>query len=146
MVRPLALLFGLAAFAPSAASAQDKKDDFRIPTKEWAGVIKDAKLKAVAKPGQVITDAETFEKVWKAWQPKAESPEIDFATQVVVVSTSEYEPLKMSLYNGPDKWKASNSNKSPKAVTGFGWIIGAFDRKGIKEINGVKLGEAAKDK
>lgn len=144
-VQLLAMVVGLVVLQ-SAAVAQDKpkKDDFRKPVEQWAGVLKDAKLKELAKSGDVITDAEAFEKLWKAWQPKADLPKVDFATQFVMVVVSEYEPEFLSLYGGP-MWKWSNSNKSPKKVSGFGWGVGVFDRKGVDEVSGKKLA-APKDK
>lgn len=146
-VHLLAVVFGLVCLSPAAVAQEKKKDDFRDPVKQWVGVIKDAKVKGAAKSGDVITDADTFEKLWKAWQPKAELPKVDFATQFVLVVVSEYEPEFLSLYDGPDKWKWSNSNKSPKAIKdGFGWGVGVFDRKGVGEVSGKKLDAPAKDK
>ncbi len=136
----LAVVVGLLTFQ-TAAVAQDKpkKDDFRKPVNQWVGVIKDEKLRAQAKAGEVITDADTFEKLWKAWQPKVDLPKVDFATQFVLVVVSDYEPEFLSLYGGP-MWKGSNSNKSPKQIKGgFGWGVGVYDRKGIDEVNGKKL-------
>ena len=130
----------------SSAAGQKKKDDFRQPTQQWVGVLKDVKLKAAAKDVDVITDAATFEKLWKAWQPKAELPKVDFATHFVVVVVSDYEPFKLSLYGGPDAWKRSNSNKSPQQIKGgFGWGIGVFERKGVAELSGKKI-DAPKEK
>lgn len=139
------LLSTLLAVVSPVVFAQEKpkKDDFRKPVEQWVGVNKDVKLKALAKPGEVITEAEAFEKVWKGWQPKMDIPKVDFATQFVVVTVSDYEPEYLSLYGGP-MWKASNSNKSPKKVSGFGWGIGVYDRKGVEEVNGKKLPEPAK--
>lgn len=41
---------------------------------------KDAKQRDVVKSGEALIDAATFEKVWKAWQPSADLPKVDFAT------------------------------------------------------------------
>lgn len=144
-VQLLMTVVGLLAFQ-SAAVAQEKpkKDDFRKPVEQWVGVIKDEKLRALAKSGDVITDADAFEKLWKGWQPKADLPKVDFATRFVMVVVSDYEPEFLSLYGGP-VWKWSHSHKSPKKVSGFGWGVGVFDRKGVDEVNGKKL-EAPKEK
>jgi hypothetical protein len=150
VIRSVALLAGLALLAPASSPAQEKKGsprpELRSAVKQWTAVNADTKLQDAAKPGQVITDAETFAKVWEAWNGKEAVPEVDFKTQVVVVWTSEYELYKMSLYGGSDKWRSSVSNKSPKKIKGFSWAIGVFDLKGVKEISGVKFGEQDKEK
>ena len=131
---------------PAAAQDKSKKDDFRKPVEQWVGVSKDVKQRDVVKGGEPITDAEAFEKVWKAWQPKVDLPKVDFATHFVTVVTSSYEPEYLSLYGGP-KWHQSNSNKSPTMLKGsFGWGIGVFERKGVEEFNGKKLPAPAKGK
>lgn len=146
MHRSFALLAGLALLAPVCLYSQEKKSELRPASKQWTGVLANKKLQDVAKAGQIITDAETLAKVWTSWKGKAALPEVDFKTQFVVVYTSDYELNKMSLYGGPDKWKGSVSNKSPKQLSGFSWAIGIFETKGVKEISGVNLEDKDKPK
>jgi hypothetical protein len=133
-------LAGAALLAPGAA-AQGKKGTRVVPARFWSGVNRDEALKKEAPKSGLVTDAKAFEKLWKAWRKDEKVPEIDFKKQFVVVglasgpnrpfvnATLDEGDLKLgwgqTLIGGP----------------GFGYGLAAFDRKGVKTVNGKVIGK-----
>ncbi len=131
----LAALAVVLACVPAASAVPTKV----VPDRDWVAVIRDEKLKKVFPRAGVITDARTFEKVWKAWRPTEKVPAIDFTKQFVVVT----------LASGPNRpFISAILDEGNLKITarqtliggeGFGYSLATFNRKGVKSVNGKKL-------
>jgi hypothetical protein len=131
---PLALV-ALLASVPAALAAPKKV----APNRDWVAVIQNEKLQKVAPKSGLITDAKTFEKVWKAWRKDEKVPAIDFKKEFVLVS----------LASGPNRPSVSASLDEGKMTIrvaqtliggeGFGYSLATFNRKGVKTVDGKEL-------
>src|SRR5262245_26360010 len=126
------LVFALAA----AVSGEEKKV---TPNRNWVAVIRDDNLKKEAPKGGVITDAKTFEKLWKAWRKDEKVPEVDFKKEFVVITLASgpNKPgITAKLKDGDLKITAA---QTLIGGDGFGYSIATFNRKDVKKINGKEL-------
>src|SRR5260370_35630890 len=106
-IRASLAVLALTALALLASSAvADEKDKIKEkpksikPDNEWAAVINDDKLSKEAPKDGIITDAKTFEKLWKAWRKDEKVPKIDFDKKIVVVTASPGGPNKPGTSRG----------------------------------------------
>ena len=53
----------------------------------WTGKIRDPSLRKLAPESGFVADAETWKKIWLAWRPGEKLPEVDFATELILVAT-----------------------------------------------------------
>jgi hypothetical protein len=110
-----------------------------VPNREWTGVIRDETLKNKAPANGLITDAKTFEKVWKAWRKDDKVPEVDFKKEFVLVTRS-VGPNRLSLITSLDDGKMTvNARQTELGGRGFGYSLATFNRKGITTVNGNAL-------
>jgi hypothetical protein len=114
--------------------------------------VKDEKLRAAAPNNGIITDPETFRRLWRAWRGPELPPTLNFRKEIVVVAT--------------DRWRAAfilikRSKEDPMAATvsivyagpvqdadGFSYALGHISRgylyrNGIRTVNGVSIGTPA---
>src|SRR5262245_26988930 len=66
------------------------------PNREWKGSVADESLQKEAPKSGVITNAKDFEKLWKAWKIEGKVPEVNFAKEVVGVTTSRGSVLNLN--------------------------------------------------
>ncbi len=130
------LLVGL---IPALAFAADKEIE---PVKTWSGSsLKEEGIKEAPKSG-VITDAEAWAKLWKAWKFEEKLPEVDFKKQIVLVTTAGCAANKWS---GPQIKLTEKGDLRPQVAAteiggpGFIYLIQIVDREGVKTIHGKPL-------
>jgi hypothetical protein len=115
--------------------------------KQWNGIIKDEALRKLAPRRGFVANAKAWEKLWKAWRPKQQLPEVDFTKEFVVVATVA-GPKQVSVLGGKlndrgDLNVAVGIAVSPKeaAAPGFGYCLAVFSRKGIKTFGGKPIAQ-----
>lgn len=107
------------------------------PLTQWEGVAENLNDRKLAPESGAVIDAATFEKLWKAWSPKQELPEVDFRKEIVVVGTvpgPNSVLMRPSLTEGGDL--RFNVGGTKKGGPGFGYRLMKLNREGIKTING----------
>jgi hypothetical protein len=127
---------------PGVAVAADDKPAKPVPAiQKWSGIIRDDEtLKRQAPVAGHITDAATFEKLWKAWRPKEALPKVDFTKELVLVATAA-GPNRVALSATLDD-KGDLKVRSRATLIGglgFGYAIATVSRQGVKSINGKPL-------
>jgi hypothetical protein len=133
--RFLLSLVGLVFLVGLAQSAPEKV----VPNRNWTGIIRDAALRNKAPANGLITDAKTFEKVWKAWCKDEKVPEVDFKKEFVLVTCSS-GPNNLGITATLDDGKLSiRAAQTRLAGPGFGYSLATFSRKGITTVNGTVL-------
>ncbi|MBY0230253.1 MAG: hypothetical protein K2W96_13300 [Gemmataceae bacterium] len=111
------------------------------PSQNWTAVVSDNALADEAPKSPVITDAKTFEKLWKAWRKDDKLPAVDFKDHFVLVTLSKGGPNKPNI-NGTLDDKGNLKVVAFSTLIGgdgFGYSIATFPRKGVKTVNGEKL-------
>jgi hypothetical protein len=110
------------------------------PDNNWVGIVNNEKLADEAPKDGIITDAKTFEKVWKAWRKDEKLPVVDFKKHLVVVTLSRGGPnrpgINATLDDGNLKITAFSTLIGGDA---FGYSLATFERRGIKTVNGKKV-------
>jgi hypothetical protein len=113
----------------------------------WLGVVKDKKLLELKPESGVITDRETFAKVWQGWRKGESPPLIDFNKEIVVVVVDAFELTDVGVLRGvvddPDVRPHGDHRLPLREVDGFSYGIARFRRErflpeGIKTINGIR--------
>jgi hypothetical protein len=131
-MRTLAVVLVLAG----VATAEPTK---LTPSRNWVAVIRDEKLKAKAPKNNLITDAKTFEALWKAWRKDEKVPEVDFKKEFGVITFAS-GPNRPGVSATVDEGNLKiMSFQTLIGGPGFGYSIATFPRKGIKTVMGVKL-------
>jgi hypothetical protein len=106
-------------------------------TGEWKGSVADETLQKGAP--ECITSAPSLAKLWKAWKIEAKMPVIDFAKEIVVLTTSGGSQLNLT---------ASLDDKGDLQVVGFGtrdlrpgfrYVLATVSREGVKTVNKKEL-------
>src|SRR5262245_50055651 len=87
-------LLGVVLLATASAAFGQKTKV--VPNKDWGAIFRDDTLKKEAPKGGLITDAKTFEKLWKAWRKDEKVPKVDFKKEFIVVSLSS-GPNRVSM-------------------------------------------------
>lgn len=106
--------------------------------KQWRGSVDDLGLLKQAPKGGYITDAITFNKVWKAWNGQKKMPKVDFKKRLVVHATTRGSRLNLrpSLKDGNLRTLAlATRDLRP----GFRFHMCLINREGITSVNGKKL-------
>jgi hypothetical protein len=132
--------FVVMALAVGFVAAEPKEVN---PENNWVGIVNDEKLSKEAPAEGIITDAKTFEKVWKAWRKDEKLPTVDFKKHVVVVTLALGGPnrpgITAMLDEGNLKITAFSTLIGGEA---FGYSLATFERKGLKTVNGKKVPDA----
>jgi hypothetical protein len=110
------------------------------PTRQWTGTGDDEKL-AKEQPGHdgVVTDKDTFAKIWKTWMPNEKTPDIDFEKQFVIVQANTKSSVPNVRLMGDKGSFEVVPTKDKKLDKGFSFVIAAFDREGINTVGGKSL-------
>ncbi len=106
-------------------------------TGEWKGSVADETLQTGAP--ECITSAPALAKLWKAWKIEAKLPAVDFAKEIVVLTTSGGSKLNLT---------ASLNDNGDLQVVGFGtrdlrpgfrYVLATVSREGVKTVNKKEL-------
>jgi len=139
-MRGRVLVLALAVAVP-AVRADDKPTKPVPVIQQWSGIIRDEEgLKQQAPAAGHLTDAASFEKLWKLWRPKEALPKVDFTKEIVLVATAG-GPNRVALSATLDA-KGDLRVRSRATLIGgpgFGYAIATISRQGIKSINGKPL-------
>ncbi len=139
----LLVAFALVGLLVSNAVGQPRPE-FVKPRQQWAGVVRDETLKSALETDGLIADQEVWAKLWKAWRPNEDLPEIDFADSLIYAGTVP----------GPNRtiFAAAVSPEGDLQITlggtkiggpGFGYVLAVLPRKGIKTYRGQPLPQPA---
>jgi hypothetical protein len=132
----LAALGSLAALAGPLCPADGAEKKPIKPTMSWTGSVDDeALLKGMP---TVIVNAKDLEKVWKAWKVKGDVPKVDFAKEIVVITTAGGSRVNMSCVLDGDNLQVLGVATSD-LVPGFRYVIATVPREGIKKVDGKDL-------
>ncbi|MBA3315347.1 MAG: hypothetical protein H0T47_18925 [Planctomycetaceae bacterium] len=113
--------------------------DAMKPDRAWAGTLPNEALRAIAPAAKVVTDAKSFEKIWTAWRPGEDMPEIDFSKSIVVVGTID-GPNRMFVGLNRDEGHLRTQFGGTKiGGPGFGYILALVKRDGITAVDGKPL-------
>jgi uncharacterized lipoprotein YbaY len=128
-------LFVLALIASPAMQAEKKT----VKTiKEWSGTVDDTALMKEA-PGS-ITSIKELEKLWEAWKISDPMPTVDFAKEIVVVSTTQGSRLRLALVLDDGSGNLMVGGVGTRDLRpGFRYVIGTVSREGVKTVNGKEL-------
>lgn len=133
LVRPavtLAVMALLSAITSAAAPVVES-------TGTWSGKVKDNALSKLDPASGFITTAETWKRLWTAWRPGEDLPEIDFATELVLVGTVSGPNLVMMRPTLDEKGDVKFIVGGTKmAGPGFGYKLISISRKDVKTVNG----------
>jgi hypothetical protein len=124
-------------FAPFAAPLVE-------PGGTWAGQLKDEALRKLAPAAGFIADADAWKKLWTAWRPDEELPEVDFARDLILVGTVPGPNLVMMRptidEHGDVKYVVGGAKIGGP---GFGYKLIQISREGVKRVNGRPLAGGA---
>jgi hypothetical protein len=138
-VATLVCALAVASIVPLLAGSARAQQSL-APSHQWEGEFSDEKLKQEVPKGGVITDADGFAKLWKAWRPNEAVPAVDFKKQfafVATCSTKGERPVPWATLQGGAlsvSWDAARRGRG-----GWGYAILTFDRNGVKAVNRVEL-------
>jgi hypothetical protein len=108
-----------------------------MPNKEWSGSVEDENL-AKGAP-ECITSAKDLEKLWKDWKLPDKAPEVDFAKELVIVTTTRGSRLKLGL-TVDDKGNLQVGGLATRDLRpGFRYVIATVSKEGVKTVNGKEL-------
>ena len=111
------------------------------PLKQWSGSVEDLSLQKAAP--EVIVSAPELEKLWQAWKVPGPVPQVDFAKELVVVTTTRGSRLRF----GATLDEQGNLQVAGMATRdlrpGFRYVIAVVSREGVKSVNGKELAAAA---
>jgi len=129
-------LSGLVVVALLAPAAQAEKKTVELK-KTWTGAVLDETQQQLAP--ECITNAKVLEKVWKAWKIEEKMPKVDFAKEIVIVTSTNGSKINLSarLDDAGDLevLGAATLDLAP----GFRYVIATVSREGVKTVNKKKL-------
>jgi hypothetical protein len=133
-------LFG-AALAAILMMSPDTRAESKVltPSQKWNGSIADLALQKETPANGCITDAKTFEKLWKAWQIGDKTPDVDFKTEMIVVTTTRGGQVRLAL-RLDEKGNLNVGGLATRDLRpGFRYVVGVIKREGVKTVNGKEL-------
>jgi hypothetical protein len=126
-----------AILAASATAAPAEKKEVKA-SKQWSGSGDNAEVLNDAPT--TITDAKTLEKIWKTWKLPGKTPEVDFAKDMVVTSTTVGSRLLNVRAMMDDKGDMLVFGIATMDIApGFRYVVLVVPREGVKTVNGKKL-------
>jgi hypothetical protein len=140
--QPWLLLVGLLVFLTSVAATALAAPRPVEPTQQWSGSVGDEAL--MPQKLLTITTAEAWKSLWQQWEPAVAVPEVDFTKQFVVVAATRGSILRLSATLDEPKVPGDlrvTALASRDLRPGFRHVMAAFDRAGIKSVNGQPLAE-----
>lgn len=120
--------------------AETSKGKPVTPVKQWSGSVDDLSLMKMSP--EFILSAQEFEKLWQAWKVAGPVPQVDFAKNLVLVSTTQGSILRFGaiLDNKGNLQIVGMATKDLRP--GFRYVIALVSREGVKTVNGKKLAAA----
>jgi hypothetical protein len=107
------------------------------PTGMWSSKIKDESLRKLAPQSGFIADAQTWKKLWTAWQPGEELPKVDFTKELILVGTVPGPNQVVIRPTLTDKRNVKLAVFGTEiAGPGFGYKLIKISREGVKTVNG----------
>lgn len=133
----LACAFLFVIVNPVNVQAKDDVEKLR----EYTGKISNTFLQQKRPKNGVISNQKDWESLWKTWRPNRALEPVDFATQMVIVETTNGPntllPGGLFLSSRGDlKFELS---KSRKTGDGFGYLLMVVTKKGIVSVNGRRI-------
>jgi len=107
------------------------------PSKEFKGSVEDENL--VKDAPLVITSGKSLEKLWKSWKIADKMPEVDFAKELVVVTTTRGSQLRLFATLDDNGDLAVGGLDTKDLRPGFRYVIGVVPLQGVKSVNGKEL-------
>ncbi|MBX3440526.1 MAG: hypothetical protein KF861_23755 [Planctomycetaceae bacterium] len=126
-------------FAGSAFAADPAVEAIQT----WSGKIRDETLKKHAPESGFISDAKAWDRLYRAWRPDEDVPDLNFEETLVLVGTVPGPNLVLMT-------PTMNAEADVQFVVGgtriggpgFGYKLISVARQGVKSINGNPLEEA----
>lgn len=115
------------------------------PTQMWGDVLQDESLRKLAPKSGILTDEESFAKIWNAWRPAEALPSIDFDKAVVLVATADGPNRMFASLRKVDGNVNAVFGSTKIGGPGFGYLLAVLPREGIKSINNQPLDADAGD-
>ena len=135
----LSLLLLLVTELP--ARAQEAQ---RVPVLQtWKGKFWTSTLRSQAPTKLFIADQQSWSALWMAWRPNDPLPQVDFTTQLILVTTVPGQGVLTNLtwrmdFNG-DLTSAEVFNGENDEAPGFTWTIQKINRNGARSVFGISL-------
>lgn len=101
----------------------------------WKGSVDDEDLLG-ENPPVVVTSAEEWTKIWKAWKLPGEVPEVDFQRALVLIQTSRGGRLNMLVRKDAKHDVSIGGFATRDLRPGFRYAIGVVLRDGLATIGG----------
>ncbi len=108
-------------------------------SQRWSGSIADLTLQNKAPANSCITDAKTFEKLWKAWMIGDKVPDVDFKTEMVVVTTTRGGRVRLTARLDDQGDLRVDGLATRDLRPGFRYEVGVIPREGVKTVRGKEL-------
>ena len=134
----LALAFAVAVLgtcAPLVASAEEPQTTKIKPSKEWAGRITNQQQKEAPKNGYIVSE-KAWAKLWKDWTIAGDLPKVDFAKELILVSTNQSNSLGLVAILSDKGNLAIHQLDTAEAKPDCAYRIVLIKREGIKTIAG----------
>lgn len=124
-----------------AATAQEPGGQLEILDR-WQGTSRNDDLRDEAPGRPFIVEQETWQRVWTAWRPRQEVPEIDFEQDLVLVATVR-GPNRLfgPVFLGPNGNVRMRLASTKVGGPGFGYLLMRVAREGIVSVNGKSIEE-----
>ena len=130
----LACLSGLSLAALLTPHARCGEVKF---TREWKGSVGDENL--LKGTPACITSAKALKKLWEDWKVEGQVPEVDFATEFVVVGTGQGSLVSLSARLDDEGDLRLQGTSTADFVPGFRYVIATVSREGVKTVNKKEL-------
>ena len=111
------------------------------PLKQWSGSVDGLSLQKAAP--EVIVAAPELKKLWQAWKVSGPVPKVDFAKELVVVSTTRGSILRFGATLDEQGNLQVVGVSTMDLRPGFRYVIAVVSREGVKTVNGKELVAAA---
>ncbi len=133
--------FALAAVALAVALAGGQTGPTKLtPLSEWTGSAEAEALEKIAPP--VVTTAEGWGILWKAWQRPGEVPPVDFAQAFVAVTTTRGSKVRPTYELDAQGNLAVKGLATRDLRPGFRYVLAVIPRAGVTAVNGQVLAVA----
>ena len=110
------------------------------PVEQWSGSVDDLSL--MKKGPEFILSTQELEKLWQAWKVASPVPQVDFAKNFVVVSTTRGSILRFGAILDKKGYLQIVGMATKDLRPGFRYVIAVVSREGVKTVNGKKLAAA----
>ena len=118
-----------------------RKDSRRKPSSkhrsQWSGSVEDLSL--MKRAPEFILSAQELKELWEAWKVASPVPQVDFAKNFVVVSTTRGSILRFGAILDKKGNLQIVGMATKDLRPGFRYVIAVISREGVKTVNGKKL-------